>query len=413
MALIRQATNAMTPAPTTMTMPTPTPTAIPTMALTRQPTSVPTEAGLTLILNLPFQVGPNASTVPELVMVKADIDGQKCAMCFGFAIEPSSRRSNVEVVDEMVDAGKDFVHVKDLVGCSPGSTVTIPTIAGEAKYIVRACLPDADDFETPDPSARLLGSTKKTGGTVLLSPPLQQKLQPGTALVISPAPSESEPSCFASEALVHIEGAAAAAAVKPLARLETGDRVLSSSLLEGSDSDDRMYEDVIGFLHDTSSSHADMVTIEHTAGGLRVSALHILPLVAVGAGGGGGAFHKNAADVAVGDALVLPGGAMAVVIAATRDASSFGVRAPLTASGYIVVDNVVASNYAVVAGLNIPQAALHGCFFAARLYWSLAKAFGFELFEWRSSRMHVEEVHPLVTLYYHTLRLDALLSWLS
>merc|ERR1712187_32133 len=96
------------------------------------------------------------------------------------------------------------------------------------------------------------------------------------------------------------------------------------------------------------------------------------------------------------------------------------------ASGTIIVDGVIASNYATVGNLQIPHGAMHASFFPVRAY----KQLGFEaLFRsfwsvvcpgdsmrWicdgdgRKSQRGREEMHPLAAFYYRTLKLDKLLS---
>merc|ERR1712072_1568382 len=79
---------------------------------------------------------------------------------------------------------------------------------------------------------------------------------------------------------------------------------------------------------------------------------------------------KIAADLATGDTLFIAGESGAVaskVLAVTQDSRHVGMFAPLTPSGTIVVDNVIASNYGSFASHFSPShSAFHAALFPVR-----------------------------------------------
>ena len=95
------------------------------------------------------------------------------------------------------------------------------------------------------------------------------------------------------------------------------------------------FEPVIGFLHQSASLQGSFLRVSHTAGSLTLTAEHLV-FLADGS-------SKTAAEVRVGDVL---SGAVNMEVQAISAVQEKGFYAPLTASGTIVVDDVMASNYA-------------------------------------------------------------------
>merc|ERR1712048_1279518 len=80
---------------------------------------------------------------------------------------------------------------------------------------------------------------------------------------------------------------------------------------------------------------------------------------------------KLAANLLVGDELLVAQGS-GKVSSIKSAIGNEGMYAPLTASGTIVVDGAVASNYATHSSLTwIPHTAIHAAFFPLRLYHAL------------------------------------------
>eukprot|EP00929_Paragymnodinium_shiwhaense_P107306 TRINITY_DN733_c0_g1_i3.p1 TRINITY_DN733_c0_g1~~TRINITY_DN733_c0_g1_i3.p1 ORF type:complete len:440 (+),score=74.86 TRINITY_DN733_c0_g1_i3:55-1374(+) len=177
----------------------------------------------------------------------------------------------------------------------------------------------------------------------------------------------------------------------PLALLQAGDKVLVE--LAGGD---RRYEEVLSFLHalpaNEGASNA-FYALEHLSGEFRASGNHVV-------------FTADGKEVAVEE--VRPGdqlrfeGAATTIVAVRESFGETGMYAPLTPAGSVVVDGVVASNYATVEGLEIPHSAMHASFFIARM-------FG------QSIPLGQQEpgLHPVAALYKDVLNLDRMLKLVS
>merc|ERR1712137_700291 len=70
---------------------------------------------------------------------------------------------------------------------------------------------------------------------------------------------------------------------------------------------------------------------------------------------------------AAGDELVLSSGMRSRILSVSKDSTEHGMFAPMTASGTIEVDGVMASTYATVGKLNIPHSAMHASFTLSRM----------------------------------------------
>merc|ERR1712151_1474488 len=80
---------------------------------------------------------------------------------------------------------------------------------------------------------------------------------------------------------------------------------------------------------------------------------------------------KSVRNLKIGDELivVVEGTTMtSSILSIERDSGEEGMFAPLMASGTVIVDGVVASNYATVGNLQIPHGAMHAAFFPLRAY---------------------------------------------
>lgn len=168
-----------------------------------------------------------------------------------------------------------------------------------------------------------------------------------------------------------------------------------------------VYEPVLGFLHAVSgkaSTGQHYVTVRHSTGDLRVSASHIVFVVDED---GVSRADKFAADLEVGDQLLAVISSIdtivpSKVLAIRHDAGNDGMYAPLTPTGTLVVDGVVASNYAAPP-ISVPLAhsTAHAVLFPVRLYNKLTS--------W-TYQDHVQksEVHGFVEVAYQQLRLGVL-----
>jgi hypothetical protein len=162
--------------------------------------------------------------------------------------------------------------------------------------------------------------------------------------------------CFPGESSVTVKDVGAV----PLQNLRSGDEVLGKN---------GVYEPVLGFLHVTGAGQvSDFLVVKHSHGQLRVSPHHVI-FVETG--------DKLAADVGAGDKVFVSDGSSAVlseVLSVVRSSGRSGMFAPLTPSGTVVVDNVVASNYASYAHTWFPHNALHAVFFPVRAFHALGLA---------------------------------------
>jgi len=146
----------------------------------------------------------------------------------------------------------------------------------------------------------------------------------------------------------------------PLKDLNSGDEVLGKA---------GVYEPVLGFLHMTDANEvSNFLAVKHSHGELRVSQHHVV-FVETG--------DKLAADLTAGDKVYVSedsGLVLREVLAVVQSSGRTGMFAPLTPSGTIVVDNVVASNYASYGHAWFPHNALHATFFPVRAFHALGLA---------------------------------------
>eukprot|EP00929_Paragymnodinium_shiwhaense_P038621 TRINITY_DN20392_c0_g1_i3.p1 TRINITY_DN20392_c0_g1~~TRINITY_DN20392_c0_g1_i3.p1 ORF type:complete len:296 (+),score=12.21 TRINITY_DN20392_c0_g1_i3:133-1020(+) len=169
--------------------------------------------------------------------------------------------------------------------------------------------------------------------------------------------------CFSGDASVSVRGRGQVR----LAELRLDDFVLvDRSLAEPA------YEPVTRFLHASPDDATAFLTIGHQHGELRISDSHFV----FTATPSGTRFEKSADAVKVGDELVVSGldskgGALLTssrVFSVRRSSNSKGMYAPLTSSGKIIVDGVVASTFAQPArGLQVSHGAMHAAFYFSRV----------------------------------------------
>eukprot|EP00929_Paragymnodinium_shiwhaense_P038616 TRINITY_DN2038_c0_g1_i2.p1 TRINITY_DN2038_c0_g1~~TRINITY_DN2038_c0_g1_i2.p1 ORF type:complete len:186 (-),score=18.61 TRINITY_DN2038_c0_g1_i2:88-645(-) len=163
---------------------------------------------------------------------------------------------------------------------------------------------------------------------------------------------------------MRVSGAADGLADAPLATLQIGDRVLSETLA-GSQSEDLL----LGFNHRLEASaraESSILVAEHVAGTLRATGKHMVFQLVEGS--------KRSVEMEalkVGDDIVV-GDSPSKLLHIRRDSTRLGLSAPLTDSGTLVVDGVVASCYASLATGPLPHCSAHAGFYLARFVKKLA-----------------------------------------
>jgi hypothetical protein len=140
------------------------------------------------------------------------------------------------------------------------------------------------------------------------------------------------------------------------------------------------YEPVLGFLHaqEGSAGAKSFLTVMHEHGEFQASTNHII--FAIDATGRN---SKSVGDLQAGDKLLIAhadsASVSSEVYAIRSGKAETGMFAPLTPSGTLVVDGVVASSYAApMSGVKLPHAAVHASLFLLRSFYSmgLGAAFG-------------------------------------
>eukprot|EP00929_Paragymnodinium_shiwhaense_P020832 TRINITY_DN1375_c0_g1_i1.p1 TRINITY_DN1375_c0_g1~~TRINITY_DN1375_c0_g1_i1.p1 ORF type:complete len:418 (+),score=56.63 TRINITY_DN1375_c0_g1_i1:83-1255(+) len=234
-------------------------------------------------------------------------------------------------------AGSTTAAVNDVTTCSVGGSITFSSSNPETAT-VSSCgirrLAEETEFE-------MMADERRLVSTVTFSPATTNVQPSGTAILFTPAPTP--PVCFGAESSVQVAGLASPQA---LSDLRAGDHVLANGAFTA----------VLGFLHDFAQN-GEVVVVEHARGELRASGNHIVFVDGQ---------DKEVRSVKIGDTLRLFDGSLSPVVALRHDATS-GLRAPLTASGLIDVDGIVASNYANGQGVEVPHAAMHAAFSLVRL----------------------------------------------
>eukprot|EP00928_Gymnodinium_smaydae_P054932 TRINITY_DN38615_c0_g1_i1.p1 TRINITY_DN38615_c0_g1~~TRINITY_DN38615_c0_g1_i1.p1 ORF type:complete len:939 (-),score=103.93 TRINITY_DN38615_c0_g1_i1:365-3181(-) len=210
-------------------------------------------------------------------------------------------------------------------------------------------------------------------------------------------------SCFPGEALVTVAGQNGDASL-PIAKVRTGDIVRGAF----------GFEPILGFLHVVEGMRGAYLRVQHVHGEMRLSPNHLIFVVRDAVARQGAV---QAAELRVGDKISaaqlhetqtsLQSFEPSVVLAIRREQIASGMYAPLTASGTIVVDKVVASTYAMPSWLDssIFSHRLMHCFFFPYRSFHLVARYLFrelqplELDDERGGNVHVgpvEYVHPYI-----------------
>lgn len=169
--------------------------------------------------------------------------------------------------------------------------------------------------------------------------------------------------CFPGEAFVTVRGRGQV----PMAVLRPGDEVLAVGAAGAP-----AYEPVLDFIHAVRPSpevQHQFLTIAHERGVLRATAEHLV-FVAAGAGWR----DLRAIELSAGDMIFAgneSGLAPSRVASVTASATRHGVFSPLTRSGTVVVDGVVASIYADPVGHRLGHRLAHLALLPVRAYHAL------------------------------------------
>jgi len=230
------------------------------------------------------------------------------------------------------------------------------------------------------------------------------------------------PGCFAGEATADVHGRGAV----PMAKLRVGDRVLVE------DQGQFIYEPVLSFLHSTrpaaGKQWTPVVAVLHSYGEFHATENHI---VFVAGDSEGSRVSKLVGRLVPGDQLLVakPGDQRSMtlsrILALTTITSHLGAYAPLTPSGTIVVDGVVASSYASSSvHKDLSHRTAHAFLLPVRLYHLLGLGKILEpLWErtcgqsryWLCQGGHLdaeatEEMHPYLAIMFKGLKFDWFLS---
>lgn len=195
--------------------------------------------------------------------------------------------------------------------------------------------------------------------------------------------------CFPMTATVRVRGAGTATPMATsMSSLRVGDEVLVSSHA-GSTS----FEPVLGFLHTIRDMQADIMCVTHENGEFRATSTHLVFT--------GERAQKEVGKLQVGDSLLSVSGQTMMFnrVLATRRCSAVGLVSPLTASGTVVVDNVVASIYAApTISHRLTHSVAHAGFFAVRAYHASGAAYLVDklcnFLCWRGRPEDADEMHP-------------------
>lgn len=180
-----------------------------------------------------------------------------------------------------------------------------------------------------------------------------------------------------------------------MADLRTGDSVLVRVGTRA------VYEPVLSFLHVIRGTRVDHMAVHHSLGVLRASRGHLI-LTTDG--------DKTVADLRPGDGLVVAKNEDFVVspVLAVVSAPGLDAYAPLTASGRIIVDSVVASVYASPSTYRISHNVMHSFLFPVRTFHHVFGPTTFGALE-DSTSWKKNVLHPFLELTYRRLRVDAII----
>lgn len=228
--------------------------------------------------------------------------------------------------------------------------------------------------------------------------------------------SDEFKACFAGESMVQTRGRGSV----PMATLEVGEDVLVEEAMGVI-----AYQPVLSFIHRIRAEEASFLTVKHERGVFRASAGHLVFVL-----DGLSRTDRPVGKLQPGDVLfAVDGSSSDVPITSSRvtaiyqSMTNIGLHAPLTASGTVIVDGVVASIYATPSlTLQMPHAAAHVAFLPVRLYhnlglasiatslWEVAKKLGLARANTLIQDTVVEdEWHPYADMCYRQLQLQRLL----
>jgi hypothetical protein len=199
--------------------------------------------------------------------------------------------------------------------------------------------------------------------------------------------------CFPGEATVQVQDVGQMS----MMNLHLGDKVRVKN-----GAGELSYEPILSFLHLVHGGFdrpSEFLNVIHSHGQFRATAGH---LVFTSDG------DMPMSQLQVGDQIVVEGAAgFSNVIAIHQSDSVSGMYAPLTASGTIVVDDVVVSNYAAPSkGLRLPHTSAHAFFYPLRFFYQLGLA--------SAPEEKDDALQPFLTISHQWLRLDkAFVRWAS
>lgn len=212
--------------------------------------------------------------------------------------------------------------------------------------------------------------------------------------------------CFPGEAIVHT---AARGAVK-LHTVQPGELVLVE------DAGAISFAPILDFLHKMHENGGEYIELVHEQGRVRITKNHIIFVA-----GPHGRIDKPAGAVHLGEKLlaVVNGTIVASsVIRIRHTIAANGMFAPLTHAGTIVVDGVVASNYALPhMSTKLPHSVAHFTVFPIRMYHALGLNYVMEtLCELTSSSnllpCAASEYHPYVEVIHKKLGIQKALKFI-
>lgn len=269
---------------------------------------------------------------------------------------PVRRLLNVDIFpnyteDEACDSLPDGTHtcVGDLTSGNCSVTITCPS---DSKAVLTVCCNGVCPAVSPEPAALIAIS------------------------------------CFPGEAVVDVAGKG----LTQISTLQIGDRVLVQKRFGA-----LRYEPVLGFLHHANAFHGMFLLVSLSSGGFRATSNHLVFIEEEGV-----KVSKTVGELRVGDKLFV-GEVISEVRAVAEGFTKFGMFSPLTSSGTVIVDNVLASIYAQTSHLSkFPHAAAHALFFLARAYYAFMPAVFLP--------GQGEYMHPLAAFLHKQLHLERVLS---
>lgn len=228
--------------------------------------------------------------------------------------------------------------------------------------------------------------------------------------------SDELPGCFAGESMVQTRGRGWV----PMATLEVDEEVLVEESVGVI-----AYQPVLSFLHRIRAEEAPFLTVKHERGVLRATNGHLVFVLE-----GHRRTDKPMGLLQPGDMLLVADGTgvdatlkPSRVSTIHKSMTSIGLHAPLTASGTVIVDGVVASIYATPSlSVWMPHAAAHAALLPVRLYhsfgldhialriWDAARRFGLAKADTcNQDSIKEDEWHPYLDVCYQHLQLQRLL----